>query len=74
MLINEPFPLLAGIHQALLTDPVNQSGNAGGSLLDYIHRNIRKKIFPAAGIKASSRRCERFVVPRNHDGCYLQTE
>ena len=42
--INEPFSLLAGVHQALFADAVNHPGNSGGSLLDHIHRNIREKI------------------------------
>jgi len=50
VLINEPFSLLAGAHQALLTEPVNHPGNVRGSLLDHVHRNVREKIFPAAGV------------------------
>ena len=50
MLINQSLALLAGIHQALLADPVNYPGNAGGALLDYIHRNICKQILAAASI------------------------
>ena len=48
--INEPFPLLAGVHQALLADPVNHPENSGGSLLDYICRNIREEILATAGV------------------------
>ena len=44
MFINEPFSLLAGVHQALLTDPVNYPGNPEGSLPDHIHRNVREQV------------------------------
>ena len=50
MLVNEPFLLLAGKQQTVLTDPVNLPGNSEGSLVDHIHRNIRENVFPSVRI------------------------
>ena len=48
--IDQAFPLLAGIHQALFTDPVDPAWNPGGFLIDIIQRFIREDVLPAAGI------------------------
>ena len=48
--IDQAFPLLAGIHQALFTDPVDSTRNPCGLLIDIIQRFIREDVLPAAGI------------------------
>ena len=48
--IDQAFSLLAGIHQALFTDPVDPAWNPGGFLIDIIQRFIREDVLPAAGI------------------------
>ena len=48
--IDQAFPLLAGIHQALFTDPVDPAWDPGGLLIDIIQRFVCEDVLPAAGI------------------------
>lgn len=50
MFINEALPLLAGIHQAAVTDPVDPPGDPGGFPENLIHGLVCKDLLPAAGI------------------------
>ncbi len=48
--IDKALPLLAGIHQALFTDPVDPARDSCGLLIDIIQGFLRKDVLPAAGI------------------------
>ena len=48
--IDQAFPLLAGIHQALFTDPVDPAWDPGGLLIDIIQCFICEDVLSAAGI------------------------
>ena len=48
--IDQAFSLLAGIHQALFTDPVDPAGDPSGLLIDIIQCFVREDVLPAAGI------------------------
>ena len=48
--IDQAFSLLAGIHQALFTDPVDPAWDPGGFLIDIIQRFVCEDVLPAAGI------------------------
>ena len=48
--IDQAFSLLAGIHQALFTDPVDPALDSCGLLIDIIQGFLRKDVLPAAGI------------------------
>ena len=48
--IDQAFSLLAGIHQALFTDPVDPAWDPGGLLIDIIQRFVCEDVLPAAGI------------------------
>ncbi len=48
--IDQAFSLLAGIHQALFTDPVDPAGDPGRLLIDIIQRFVCEDVLPAAGI------------------------
>ena len=48
--IDQAFPLLAGIHQAFFTDPVDPAWDPSGLLIDIIQCFIREDVLPAAGI------------------------
>src|SRR5699024_4868100 len=50
VLIDQAFPLLAGIHQALFTDSVDPAWDPGGLLIDIIQCFIREDVLPTAGI------------------------
>ena len=50
MFIDQAFSLLAGIHQALFTDPVDPAWDPGGLLIDIIQRFVCEDVLPAAGI------------------------
>ena len=48
--IDQAFSLLAGIHQALFTDPIDPARDSSGLLVDIIQCFIREDVLPAAGI------------------------
>ena len=48
--INQTFSLLAGIHQALFTDPVDPARDPRGLLIDIVQGFLREDVLPAAGI------------------------
>ena len=48
--IDQAFPLLAGIHQAFFTDPVDPAWDPSGLLIDIIQCFIREDVLSAAGI------------------------
>ena len=48
--IDQAFSLLAGIHQALFTDPVDPARDPRGLLIDIVQGFLREDVLPAAGI------------------------
>ena len=50
MFIDQAFPLLAGIHQTLFTEPVDPARDPGGFLEDIINGAVGEDILPPSGI------------------------
>ena len=50
MFVRKALALLAGIHQATVTDAVDASGNSGRFFIDLINGFIGKDFCPAPGI------------------------
>ncbi len=50
VLIDQALALLAAIHQALLTDPVNPAGDTGGLLINAVYSPVGEDLLPSPGI------------------------